>query len=253
MKYTFVPKTYLDAFSFFTQVPFFSFWDVVHKKELVFNSDEITSIELNLKESPTYRILYKAHGFHGCVDIREKFSRADFMNVEVKTVNKNFMTIVQESFKDGWGLTFHRYNPTLWIIATVILTTFVFWLFTVPFQVLNPEIVGNTMCDLNCVNLAWKKIMQFQLNVSIFFTCMFVLGYLTFFKAKIYKEAKYFRSIQTTAFILFISLSITMVRDLKKFFGTEFQTQIQMVYEPQNFKSTAERGIASQVGFRKVD
>lgn len=253
MKYIYSPKTHLDAFSFFMQVPFYSMWDVVNKKDLVFDGDEVTSIELNINESPTYRMFYKAKGFHGYVDIREKFSRADCMNAEVKTVNKNFMTIVHESFKDGWGLTFHRHNPTLWIIATIILTTFVFWLLTVPFQLLNPEIVGNTMCDLNCVNLAWKKIMHFQLNVTIFFTCMFVLGYLAFFKAKIYKEAKYFRSIQTTAFILFTSLSITMVSDLKKFFETEFQTQIQMVYKPQNFKSTAERGIASQEGVHKVD
>jgi hypothetical protein len=253
MKYSITPKNHLDAFSFFMQVPFYSIWDVLCKKELIFDHDEITSIELNLIASPTYRMIYKAHGFYGYVDIREKFSRADFMNVEVKTVNKSFMVIFQESLKDSWNLTFHRYSPVLWILATTILTTFVYWLLTVPYHILNPEIVGNTMCNLNCVNTAWKKIMNLQMHLSLFFACMAVLVYLTFFKAKVYNEAKFYRSIQTSAFIVFSFLSIRMLSDVNVFFSSEFQTQIQMVYEPQNFKTTAERGIASQKGVSKVD
>lgn len=253
MKYTFSPKTHLDAFSFFMQVPFYSIWDVFYKRDLVFNSDEVTSVELNLNESPTYRMFYNTKDFYGYVDIREKFSRADCMKVEVKTVNKSFLVILNESLKDSWDLTFHRYSPVLWIVATTILTTFFYWLFTVPYHVLNPEIVGNTMCDLNCVNMAWKRIMNFQMNVSLFFASMVVLCYLTFYKAKKYKEAKFYRSIQTSSLIVFAFLSFRMAGDLKKFFTPEFQTQIQMVYEPHNFQTTAERGIASQKGFDKVD
>ncbi len=253
MKYIFTPKTHLDAFSFFMQVPFYSLLDVFYKRDLVFHDNELTSIELNLNESPTYRLLYKAHDFHGYVDIREKFSRSEFMNVEVKTVNKNFMTIFQESLKDSWDLTFHRYSPVLWIVATTILVTFVYWLFSVPYNLLNPEIVGNTMCDLSCVNTAWKKIMNFQMNMSICFAGLFVLAYLTFFKAKFYKEAKFFRSVQTSAFIVFAFLSIRMAGEMKVFFSHEFQTKIKMVYEPHSFQTTAERGIASQKGFDKVD
>lgn len=253
MKYTFAPKTHLDAFSFFMQVPFYSMWDVVNKKDLVFDGDEVTSIELNAIEGPTYRMFYKAKGFHGYVDIREKFSRADCMSAEVKVVNKNFMMIFQESLKDSWDLTFHRYSPVLWMVAMTILVTFAYWLFSVPYNFLNPEIVGNTMCDLNCVNTAWKKIMTVQMSMSVSFAGMFVLAYLTFFKARVYKEAKFFRSVQTSAFIVFAFLSFRMAGDMKKFFTPEFQTQIQMVYEPHKFQTTAERGIASQKGFDKVD
>jgi hypothetical protein len=253
MKSTFTPKTYLDAFSFFMQVPFYSMWDVFYKKDLVFSGDEVTSIELNLNESPTYRMFYNAKSFHGYVDIREKFSKDEFMNVEVKTVNKNFQVICQESLKEGWELTFHRNSPILWIVTTTIIMTFFYWLFSVPFNFLNPEIVGNTLCDLNCVNTAWKKVMTVYMNISISTVSLFVMAYLIFFKAKIYKEAKMYRSIQTSAFIVFSFISVRMAADVKKVFTQEFSTQVQMVYQPQNFKTTAERGIASQKGFDKVD
>lgn len=253
MKYTFAPKTHLDAFSFFMQVPFYSMWDVVTKKDLIFDGEEVTLIELNVIEGPGYRMFYKAKGFHGYVDIREKFSRADCMRAEVKIVNKTLMMIFKESLKDSWDLTFHRYSPVLWMVATTVLVTFSYWLFSVPYNFLNPEIVGNTMCDLNCVNTAWKKIMTVQMSMSVSIAGMLVLAYLTFFKAYVYKEAKFFRSVQTSAFIVFAFLSFRMAGDMKKFYTHEFQTQIQMVYEPHTFQTTAERGIASQKGFDKVD
>ncbi|MEA9355142.1 hypothetical protein SHI21_02970 [Bacteriovorax sp. PP10] len=253
MKYTFAPKTHLDAFSFFMQVPFYSMWDVFYKKDLVFSGDEVTSIELNLNESPTYRMFYNAKSFHGYIDIREKFIRDDFMNVEVKTVNKNFQAICQESLKEGWDLTFHRNSPVLWVVATSIIVTFFYWLFSVPFNFLNPEIVGNTLCDLNCVNTAWKKVMTIYMSMSVSMACLFVTAYLILFRAKLYKEARFYRSIQTSAILVFTVSSFRMAADVKKVFTQEFSTQVQMVYQPQNFKTTAERGIASQKGFDKVD
>lgn len=253
MKYTFEPKTHSDALSFFMQVPFYGISDAFYKRPLVLTSDEVTLVEVSVNESPTYRMFYQARGFHGYVDIREKFSQDDFVNVEVKKVNKNIAMIIQEALKEGWDLTFYRYSPVMWIISITALVAFVYWLSAVHYHFINPEIVGNTMCDLKCVNSAWKKIMTMQMKLSSSIAGISALAYLVFFKAKTYKDARIFRSMQTTAFIIFAVLAFNFSSDLRKIFTPEFQTHIKMVYEPQSYKSTAERGIASMKEVGKVD
>lgn len=250
MKYTFTPKNHLDALSFFMQVPSYGLWSVLYKKDLEFKSEEISYVEINSEENVSYRMFYKTNHFYGYVDIRDKFNRADFSDVNVKPVQKKFSNIFSEAMQDSWDLTFYRHSPVLWVLGSTILVTFLFWLFSVPFNFLNPEIVGNSFCDLECVNTLWKKIMSVYMSLAVSVAGLIVVVYLNFFKTKKYTEAKYIRSIQTSSFIVLMFLSFRLTADIKKVSTPRFMTENQIVFKPHYFKSTNERGIASQKGFK---
>ena len=250
MKYTFTPKNHLDAFSFFMQVPSYGLWSVVYKKDLVFKNEEISYVEINTEENVSYRMFYKTKYFHGHVDIREKFNRADFVDVNVKPVQKKWSDIFSEAMQDSLNLTFYRHSPVLWVMASTILVTFLFWFFSVPFNLLNPEIVGNSFCDLDCVNTLWKKIMNVYMSLAVSVAGLAVVAYLNFFKSKKYTEAKFIRSMQTSSFIVLIFLSFRLTADIKKVSTPRFMTENQIVFKPHYFKSTNERAIASQKGFK---
>ena len=249
MKQIFKAHNYYQAFSFFYNVPFYSFRDFLFKKNLEFEENEVFSIEKISTQNQGYKINYNSKKFNGWFLFYGKLEETHKL-IEFKKEN----TLFDPKSIIGLMKTFFSiYNPILWYIASIQLIIYFYYNYRDVIFPGNskPELYVNNFCSVKCV-----KSISLWLSVSLIPVGVCLLGFfigLTFFFyfSKKIKNAQEYNYVKLTSFMLLIitcSMSATFFEN--KAHGNNMD-KIVVIYRllnnPEYFKNTNNRKIASEI------
>lgn len=250
MKYKFTPKGYSEALGFFFEIPFYSFMDFIHKKEVILDSKEIISIEKFTDKAKICKVDYKVEKFDGWFLVRRDLDLSKFIDVKVSNYRK-YDPIDFVNFK-SIAICFLK-SP---LFAT-LLFTFVYGSIFINYRkiffpgLLNPTSYINTYCDSLCVNSTANFFSMVALILGLAIGEI-IINLFFYFKISLkIRNAGHYNFVRNCALaLIFINISI-----INKFVSVSMEdnnwkkayVNFHRTYNPNYFHDPVNRVIASKI------
>lgn len=250
MRYKFTPESYYEALGFFYSIPFYSFKDLIHKRDFILNASEITSIEKFIGKDPVCKVDYKVEKFDGWFLLRKNIDLSKFGDVKVIHFRK-YDPIDFANFKLIFKCFFN--TPIFGSILFALIYSSVFINYRKMFfpGFINPEAYINAYCNASCINLAANVFSIMTMIVGLALGEIGIGFFFYFYISSKIRSAHHYNFIRHSSLLLIIINLLTINMFIKVSLENNNWKMASIIYHraynPKYFDDPVNRQIASEL------